>query len=97
VWFDDLASTVQALLSGQVDAAAMTAFAEKTVSDANPGKHLENQLLVTTAFYGPIVRPNDFELRQWINTWIFLNTQNGTLAAIYKKYTGVDLPPLPTF
>jgi polar amino acid transport system substrate-binding protein len=97
VWFDDLASTVQALLSGQVDAAAMTAFAEKTVSDANPGKHLENKLLVTTAFYGPIVRPGDFELRQWINTWIFLNTQNGTLAAIYKKYTGIDLPPLPTF
>jgi len=97
VWFDDLASTVQALLSGQVDAAAMTAFAEKTVSDANPGKHLENKLLVTTAFYGPIVRPGDFELRQWINTWIFINTNNGTLATIYKKYTGIDLPPLPTF
>jgi polar amino acid transport system substrate-binding protein len=97
VWFDDLASTVQALLSGQVDAAAMTAFAEKTVADANPAKRLENKLLVTTAFYGPIVRPGDFELRQWINTWIFLNTQNGTLAAIYKQYTGIDLPPLPTF
>lgn len=97
VWFDDLASTVQALLSGQVDAAAMTSFAEKTVADANPAKHLENKLLVTTAYYGPIVRPGDFELRQWINTWLFVNTQNGTLAAIYKKYTGVDLVPLPTF
>src|SRR5260221_9549015 len=97
VWFDDLASTVQALLSGQGDAAAMTAVAQKTVADANPAKHLENKLLVTTAFYGPIVRPGDFELRQWINTWIFLNTQNGTLAAIYKKYTGIDLPTLPTF
>jgi len=63
VWFDDLASTVQALLrpGGRC---AMTAFAEKSVSDANPGKHLENKLLVTTAFYGPIVRPGDFELRQ---------------------------------
>jgi len=97
VWFDDLASTTQALLSGQVDAVAMTAFAEKAVSDANPAKKLENKLLVTTAFYGPIVRQNDFELRQWINTWIFLNTRNGNLATIYKKYTGIDLPPLPTF
>jgi polar amino acid transport system substrate-binding protein len=97
VWFDDLASTTQALLSGQVDAVAMTAFAEKAVSEANPAKKLENKLLVTTAFYGPIVRQNDFELRQWINTWIFLNTRNGNLAAIYKKYTGIDLPPLPTF
>ena len=97
VWFDDLASTVQALLSGQVDAAAMTSFAEKTVADANPAKQLENKLLVTTAFYGPIVRQNDFELRQWINTWLFVNAHNGTLATIYKKYTGVDLPTLPTF
>lgn len=97
VWFDDLASTVQALLSGQVDAAAMTSFAEKSVGDANPSKQLENKLLVTTAFYGPIVRQNDFELRQWINTWLFVNAQNGTLAAIYKKYTGVELPTLPTF
>jgi polar amino acid transport system substrate-binding protein len=54
-------------------------------------------LPVTTAFYGPIVRPGDFELRQWINTWLFLNAQNGTLAALYKKYTGLDLPPLPVF
>ena len=97
VWFDDLASTTQALLSGQVDAAAMTGFAEKAVADANPDKHIENKLLVTTAFYGPIVRHDEFELRQWINTWLFLNTQNGFLAATYKKYTGLDLPPLPVF
>lgn len=97
VWFDDLASTTQALLSGQVDAAAMTLFAQNKVAQANPDKHIETKLVVTTAFYGPIVRHDEFELRQWINTWLFLNAQNGVLAAIYKKYTGVDLPPLPTF
>jgi polar amino acid transport system substrate-binding protein len=97
VWFDDIGATIQALLSGQVDAVAMTSFAGKTVADGNPDKHIETKLLVTTAFYGPIVRHDDFELRQWINTWLFLNTQNGTLAAIYKKYTGIDLPVLPVF
>jgi polar amino acid transport system substrate-binding protein len=97
VWFDEIGSTIQALLSGQVDAVAMTSFAGKTVADGNPDKHIETKLIVTTAFYGPIVRPGDFELRQWINTWLFINTQNGTLAAIYKKYTGLDLPPLPIF
>jgi polar amino acid transport system substrate-binding protein len=97
VWFDDLAATTQAVLSGQVDAAAMTAFAQNKIAEGNPDKHLETKLLVTTAFYGPIVRHDEFELRQWINTWLFLNAQNGVLAAIYKKYTGVDLPPLPTF
>ncbi|SEC54546.1 amino acid ABC transporter substrate-binding protein, PAAT family [Rhizobiales bacterium GAS188] len=97
VWFDEIGATIQALLSGQVDAVAMTSFAGKTVADGNPDKGIETKLTVTTAYYAPIVRPGDFELRQWINTWIFLNTQNGTLAALYKKYTGVDLPPLPIF
>lgn len=60
-------------------------------------KQIETKLTVTTAYYGPIVRPGDFELRQWINTWIFVNSQNGTLATLYKKYTGVDLGPLPVF
>ena len=97
VWFDEIGATIQALLSGQVDAVAMTSFAGKTVADANPDRGIETKLPVTTAYYGPIVRHGDFELREWINTWIFVNTQNGTLAALYKKYTGVDLPPLPIF
>src|SRR6266404_2794060 len=95
VWFDEIGATIQALLSGQVDAVAMTSFAGKTVADGNPDKQIETKLTVTTAFYAPIVRHGDFELREWINTWIFLNSQNGTLAAIYKRYTGLDLPALP--
>src|ERR1700694_188893 len=97
VWFDEIGATLQALLSGEVDAVAMTSFAGKAVADGNPDKQIETKLNVTTAYYAPIVRHGDFELREWINTWIFVNTQNGTLAALYKKYTGVDLPPLPVF
>src|SRR5271155_876702 len=39
VWFDDLASTTQAMLSGQVDATAMTLFAQNKITEANPDKH----------------------------------------------------------
>src|SRR6266481_1627472 len=56
VWFDEIGATIQALLSGQVDAVAMSSFAGKTVADGNPAKEIENKLLVATAFYGPIVR-----------------------------------------
>src|SRR5260221_5442424 len=97
VWSDEIGATIQAWLSGQVDAVAMTPCAGKAVADGNPDKGIETKLNVTTAFYAPIVRHDDFELRQWINTWLFLNSQNGTLAAIYKKYTGLDLPALPVF
>ncbi len=96
VWFDEIAATIQALTSGQVDAISMSGFAAKAVIDGNPDKKIENKLLVTTAYYGPVVRPGDFELLKWINTWVFINKGNGVLADIYKKYTGLDLPPLPT-
>jgi polar amino acid transport system substrate-binding protein len=96
VWFDEIGATIQALSSGQVDAAGMTSFAAKAVADRNPAKQIENKLNVVTAYYGPIVRPGAYALRDWINVWIFVNTQNGRLAEIYKKHTQIDLPPLPT-
>jgi polar amino acid transport system substrate-binding protein len=95
VWFDDISATIQALLSGQVDAASMSEFAMNSVIQRNPGAGIEKKFTVTRAFYAPIVRHADFELRAWINTWVFLNARNGVLAEINKKYTGVDLPELP--
>ncbi len=95
VYFDDIAATMQAMVSGQVDAAGMSAFAAKSVADRNPKAELENKFTVRTAFYAPAVRPGDFDLLQFMNTWVFLNKQNGVLAAIYKKYTEVPLVDLP--
>ncbi len=95
VWFDDISATIQAMLSGQVDAISMTEFAMNSIIARNPGAGIENKFLVTRAFYAPIVRHADVELRAWINTWVFLNSRNGVLAETYKKYTGVDLPELP--
>jgi polar amino acid transport system substrate-binding protein len=97
VYFDDIAATIQALLSGQIDAAGMSAFAAKSIADRNPERKIENKLNVTTAYYAAAVRPGDYDLLHWINTWVFLNKQNGVLARIYEKYTGVKLPDLPVF
>ena len=96
VYFDDIGPTIQALMSGQVDAAGMSAFAAKSISDRNPAAGIETKFTVTTAYYAPVVRQADASLRQWINTWVFVNSRNGVLAGIYEKYTGVKLPPLPT-
>ncbi|MFI5013910.1 MAG: transporter substrate-binding domain-containing protein [Hyphomicrobiales bacterium] len=97
VFFDDIAATIQALLSGQVDAAAFSAFAAKSVADRNPNMKLENKFTVATAYYSAVVRPADQELLRFLNTWVFLRTQDGTLASIYEKYTGVKLGALPVF
>ena len=96
VWFDDISATIQAMLSGQVDAIAMTEFAMNSVIARNPGAGIEMKFLVTRAFYAPIVRHADVELRAWVNTWVFLNARNGVLAEMYKRYTSVDLPELPS-
>jgi polar amino acid transport system substrate-binding protein len=95
VFFDDIAATLQAMVSGQVDAAGMSAFAAKSVADRNPNAQIENKFTVRTAFYAAAVRPGDFDLLQFLNTWVFLNKQNGVLAEIYKKYTEVALVDLP--
>ena len=96
VWFDDISATIQAMLSGQVDAIAMTEFAMNSVIARNPSAGIEKKFQVTQAFYSPIVRHADVELRAWVNTWVFLNARNGVLAEMYKRYTSVDLPELPS-
>jgi len=95
VWFDDISATIQSMLAGQVDAISMSEFAARSVMERNPKAGIEVKFLVTRAFYAPIVRHGDHELRQWINTWIFLSSRNGSLAETYEKYTGIKLPDLP--
>ncbi len=95
VMFDDIAATMQAMVSGQVDAVGMSAFAAKSVADRNPRANLENKFTVTTAYYAAAVRPGDFDVLQFLRTWVFLNKQNGVLATIYTKYTEVALVELP--
>jgi polar amino acid transport system substrate-binding protein len=96
VFFDDIAATMQAMVSGQVDAAGMSAFAAKSVGDRNPRAEIENKFTVRTAYYAVAVRPGDFDVLQFLRTWVFLNKHNGVLASIYKKYTEVELIDLPT-
>jgi polar amino acid transport system substrate-binding protein len=97
VFFDDIAATIQAVLSGQVDVVGMSAFAAKSIADRNPDKKIENKFTVTTAFYGAAVKPGDHDLVRFLNTWVWLRTTDGTLGEIYQKHTGVKLVPLPTF
>ena len=97
VFFDEHAATQQALLTGQVDAIGSAAFLIGDLAKKAPDKQLEVKFTVVTAFYGIAVKPGSFDLLQWVNTWVFVNKNNGVLARIYEQQTGVklvDLPPL---
>ena len=97
VFFDEHSATQQALLSGQVDAIGGAAFMINALAQRNPDKGIESKFTVVTAYYAIAVKPGNYDLLQWVNTWVFVNKQNGVLAKIYEEHTGVklvDLPPL---
>jgi polar amino acid transport system substrate-binding protein len=38
------------------------------------------------------MRKDEPKLLAWVNDWVKTNLKNGKLAAIYKRYHGVDIP-----
>ena len=91
--FDDIAATIQALLSGQVDVAGYVGLHGRSPSrDRNPDKKIENKFTVTTAFYAAAVKPGDHDLLRFVNTWVCAaRATTARSAQIYEKYTGVKL------
>lgn len=97
VFFDEHAATQQALLTGQVDAIGGAAFLIADLAKRAPQLGITSKFTVTTAFYGIAVKPGNLDLLQWVNTWVFVNKNNGVLGRIYETHTGVKLVDLPTF
>ncbi len=91
--FDDDAATVQALVSGQVDAigAAITQVGN-LAQVAGPGKY-ESRLVLSRVYNGVAVRPGEREWVDYLNGLIGRKIADGELSALYKKWIGKDLPP----
>ncbi len=90
--FDDDASTVQALISGQVDAigAAVTQVGN-LAQVAGPGKY-EARLVLSRVYDGVAVRPGEREWVDYLNGLIGRKLADGELPALYRKWIGKDLP-----
>lgn len=101
VRFDDDATAMQALISGQVDVSAQVAT---VANDVIAKQHLDNLEVKTdvpiyTLYWSMAVRPDDTQLHQWLNNFIFYEEASGRLNDLHKKWTGVPMPggKLPTF
>lgn len=90
--FDDDASTVQALVSGQVDAigAAVTQVGN-LAQVAGAGKY-ESRLVLSRVYDGVAVRPGEREWVDYLNDLIGRKLADGELPALYKQWIGKDLP-----
>jgi polar amino acid transport system substrate-binding protein len=94
--FDDDSSTIQALISGQVDivggAATQLPNIEKV---AGPGT-FEQKFIVARNFNAFAVRPGSREWVDYVNAFVGKKVASGELKALYKKWIGGELSELPT-
>lgn len=101
VRFDDDATAMQALISGQVDVSAQVAT---VANDVIAKQHLTNlevktQVPIFTLYWSMATRMDATQLHQWLNNFIFYEEVSGRLDELHKKWTGIPIPGgrLPTF
>ena len=92
VRYDDDATLITALVSGQVGIMASSPQVMAAVNARRPNDPLEVKLVLKTNPYAIGVRKGDDALRVVLNEWIAKNLANGKLGEIYLKYNGVPLP-----
>jgi len=95
--FDDYASLLQAMVSGQIDAMGGGDYGEIYLKKSANGDDFEQKYKLRTFYFGIGVAKDADDLRQWINTWLFTLKQDGTLAGLSMKYRNQPLPDLPVF
>lgn len=94
--FDDDATTVQALLSGQVDAILGSVTYGLVIDKTGHSAEYERKYKVADNFQGMAVRKGDGAMLAYLTDFVTRHTADGSLDALYKKWIGVDRAKLPT-
>ncbi|MBI5719598.1 MAG: transporter substrate-binding domain-containing protein [Burkholderiales bacterium] len=88
VRFDDDATLITAISSGQVDIAATAPALVKVIRDSAPQRDIEVKFVMKGFPLGIGLRKGEAKLQKWINDWIQANTANGQLPEIHKRFHG---------
>ena len=92
--FDDDASAMQALLSGQVDAIGCSTTVAAQIDKRAPANAFENKFLLRQQVMGVAMRPGQAELLKTVDDFVAKNTANGELNKLYRKWLETDLPKM---
>jgi polar amino acid transport system substrate-binding protein len=95
--FDDEATALQALISGQIDVVGTGLLVNRTLNRNDPGKNYEVKIVLRPLHFGIGIRRGQTELLQWLNTFIYTIKNNGELDAISRKWRQLPLESLPVF
>ncbi|TKT78179.1 transporter substrate-binding domain-containing protein [Aquamicrobium sp. LC103] len=93
--FDDDATTVQALLSGQVDAILGSVTYGLVIEQTGHGATYERKYKVADNFQGMAVRKGDQEMLDFLTDFVTRHTADGSLDTLYEKWIGVERADLP--
>lgn len=89
--FDDDAATIQAMLSGQVQAVGGNGFYPLKLNAAQPNAY-ERKLDFIRQWNGIATRLGEREWNAYLNTFIDKARANGQIAAVYAKWMGFAPP-----
>ena len=91
--FDDDASAMQALISGQVDAIGCSTTVAAQINKREPGKY-QPKFVLKQQEMAVALRPSQPDLLKAVNDFVAKNTANGELNKLYRKWLDTDLPKM---
>lgn len=91
--FDDDASAMQALISGQVDAIGCSTTVAAQIDKRKPGA-LEPKFVLKQQEMAVAMRPGQDALLKSVNDFVARETANGELNKLYRKWLETDLPKM---
>ena len=93
--FDDDSAVIQALVTGQVEAAGANTTYMINIRKVMPNNEFEQKLVFNDQWMGVAIRPGQKDLNTWLNTAIDELKASGQLEAISQKWTAQKLPDFP--
>ncbi|MDP9757528.1 MULTISPECIES: transporter substrate-binding domain-containing protein [Agrobacterium] len=92
--FDDDAATIQAILSGQIEAIGGNQFYGDRLAAAG-GKDYEVKFDLVTLYNSAATRPGEKDWNEALNAWLDKAKANGELAKVYAKWMKRPVPDFP--
>ncbi len=92
--FDDDASAMQALISGQVDAIGCSTTVAAQIAKRVPADTFEDKFVLRQQEMAVALRPGQDDLLKTVNDFVARNTANGELNKLYRKWLERDLPAM---
>ncbi|MFC3705561.1 transporter substrate-binding domain-containing protein [Devosia honganensis] len=92
--YDDDATTIQALLSGQVEGMSAPYGIYLNLAERFPDQNLEPKADVVQQPLGIGLRQNEPELKAWLLDWAEKSHADGSLNEVFEAYMGGPLPDL---